>query len=141
MEEGLFSLWSIAHLLVGIIFAFIFSNKFLKIIEYVGVIALFPLFFINNTTVRIISLTIITLAVFALIMESLATRRKKLSKFQSMGLVLFLILGWEIFEYFTFSITGFGAESLANRTADIVIGFAGFILTFTFLHKIKKSPN
>ncbi len=138
METGLFTLWSIVHLLVGIIFAFIFSNKFLKIIEYAGVIALFPLFFIDNATVKIISLAVITLALFALIMEYLAARRKKLKKFQRIGLVLFLILGWEIFEYFTSSITGFGAESLANRAADIVIGFAGFILTFTLLNKVKK---
>jgi len=139
METGLFTLWSIAHLLVGIAFAFILSNKFLKITQYIGVIALFPLFFIDNTTVKIISLTVIFFAVLALIMGILTVRRRKLKKFQSIGLVLFLILGWEIFEYFTSSITGFGAESLTNRAADIVIGFAGFILTFIFLHKIKKS--
>jgi uncharacterized membrane protein YuzA (DUF378 family) len=139
MEEGLFTLWSIAHLLVGIIFAFVFSNKFLKIIEYAGVIALYPLFFIDNAAVKIISLTVIILALFAFVIEYLAARRRKLKKLQAAILVMVLIFAWEIFEYFTFSITGFGAESLANRAADIVIGFAGFILTFIFLHKIKKS--
>lgn len=138
MEEGLFTLWSIAHLLFGIIFAFVLSNKFLKIVEYIGVIALFPLFFINNSIVRIISFIIIILAVFALIMECLAAKRRKMNKLQAVILVLFLILGWEIFEYFTSPITGFGAESLANRAADVVIGFIGFILTFTLLHKVKK---
>ena len=139
MEEGLFTLWSIAHLLVGVAFAFVLSDKFLKVIQYAGIIALFPLFFIDNTTVKIISSVIIFLAVLALIMGRLAVRRKKLNKLQAGILVMVLILGWEIFEYFTFSITGFEAESLANRAADIVIGFVGFILTFTFLHKIKKS--
>ena len=139
MEEGLFTLWSIAHLLVGIIFAFILSGKFLKTVQYIGVIVLFPLFFFDNVTVKIISLTVVILSAFALIMGRLAVRRKELNKSQSIGLVLLLIFGWEIFEYFTFSITGFGAESLANKAADIVIGFAGFILTFILLHKIKKS--
>ena len=139
MEEALFTLWSIAHLSVGIMFAFILSKKFLKITQYAGIVALFPLFFIENTIAKIISLTVIFLSVFALIIGRLGAKRKKLNKLQSIGLVSLLILGWEVFEYFTSSVTGFGAESLANRAADIVIGFAGFIITFIFLNKIKKS--
>lgn len=139
METGLFTLWSIAHFLGGVVLAFIFSRKWLKVIKYAGILFLFPLFFINNASMRIISLTIIIFAIFAIIIGYLSSKRKKLNKYQSVVIVLVLILGWEIFEYFTYSLIGLWAESLANRVADIVIGFAGFILTFILLHKIKKS--
>ncbi len=134
MEEGIFTLWSLVHVFSGIVLAFLFSLRRIKLIEFAGIFAL-PLLFLNYTPARIISMAVVSVSLIALFTKHFSNRKEGPTLFHSVIFAFLLLVLWEVFEYLTSSITLFGIESFRNRVSDIVIGFGGFIAVYPIIHR------
>jgi len=137
MEEGILSLWTLVHIFSGVVLAFLFSLKKVKLIEFAGLLAL-PFIFLHNPPVQIVSLVIVFISGFAFVVKRVSKKKDGFSLVLDIILTLFLLILWELAEYLTYPITHFGEESLLNRTSDIIFGFAGFLITYPFLHRARK---
>lgn len=141
MENGVLTLWSIVHVFSGIVLAFLFSLKRIKLIEFAGFFAL-PFLLINYTPVRIVSMVIIFISLIALFTKHFSKRKNGPTFFHSIIFAFSLLVIWEFFEYFTSPFTNFGVESFVNKISDIVVGFAGFMAVYPFVHrKIKHKKK
>jgi len=136
MEEGIFTLWSIVHIFSGTTLAFLFSLRQIKLMEFAGVFAI-PFLFIDNTALRIISLVIVFFSAAALVIKR-SSKKKEPPLILSIIIILFLLILWEIFEYITSPITGFGKESTKNRISDVVFAFLSFSTTYIIIHIKRK---
>ena len=136
METGIFTLWSIVHIFSGIILAFLFSLKEIRLIEFAGLLAI-PLVFVGNSAVTVVSLVVIFISILAAVVNRME-KKKKFSLFLDVVLTLSLLILWEVAEYLTYPITHFGGESLINKISDVMFGFCGFFIAYIFLHKRRK---
>ena len=138
METGIFTLWSLVHIFSGVILAFLFSLKAIRLIEFAGFLAIVPLIFVNNPAIKIISLVVIFISILAFVVKHFLEKKKKFSLFLDILLTLFLLILWELIEYLTYPITNFGAESTLNKVFDVIFGFCGFLVAYILIHRKRK---
>ncbi len=134
MEEVIFTIWTLVHILSGVVLAFLFSLKEIRLIEFAGVLALLPLFLVNNSAVKIVSLAVVFISILAFVVNRLE-KKKRFSLLLDIILTLFLLILWELIEYLTSPITGFGEESTMNKIFDVIFGFCGFLAAYIIIHK------
>ncbi|HLC95883.1 MAG TPA: hypothetical protein VJH97_00995 [Candidatus Nanoarchaeia archaeon] len=60
---------------------------------------------------------------------------RKTTPLRSAIITLLLLIAWELFERYALAGIEFGRELIRNRIADVVIGFAGFMITYILLKK------
>jgi uncharacterized membrane protein YuzA (DUF378 family) len=137
MEEGIFTLWTLVHIFSGIVLAFLFSLRDIRLIEFAGFLAI-PLLLVNNPAVNLISLVVIFISILAFVVKHFSKDKKELKLFLDVIFVLFLLILWELVEYLTFPITNSGAESALNKISDIIFGFCGFLIAYLIIHKKLK---
>lgn len=136
MEVGIFTLWTFVHIFSGIVLAFLFSLKDIRLIEFAGLLAILPLI-IGNPAVKIVSLAVIFISIVAFVVNRLE-KKKKFTLLFDIILTLFLLILWEIAEYLTYPITHFGLESLVNKISDVVFGFGSFLVAYLLIHRKHK---
>lgn len=142
MEEGVFTLWSIAHFFTGIVLAFVFSVKQTRLIGIFGIFAI-PFIFIPYfpVDVKIVALVVVFIAITAFVISYFYKKGRKFKNFQNIIFASFLLVLWEIFEYLTSPTTQFGAESPINKISDLIIGFTGFIIVYLYFRKQPKNKH
>ena len=138
METQIFTLWTIAHVITGVSFGLIFSMRFKKVFEFIIFIPILIFILENNITMRVISIVIILMCLLGITLKYLEKRKIKLKPVYVFIAVAIFLISWEMFEYFTSSFINLGDELLKNRISDMIVGFAGFVLSYLFL-KRKKS--
>lgn len=137
METELLTSWSIAHFLVGVAFGFVFKLKYNKKWNWMILIAIAAILIFRNLYTAVLGITTIGMIVLAAVAKGLSKRRIKFNTTASSIIVLLILIAWEFFEFYVFGNTPFGQETIWNRTADVVIGFGAFIITY-FALKNKK---
>ena len=55
---------------------------------------------------------------------------KKISFGKASAITLFLLILWEYFERYVLWVVPFGQELIRNRIADVIIGFAAFLIAY-----------
>ena len=139
MEVGIITLWTLVHIFSGVVLAFLFSLKDIRLIEFAGFLAL-PLLLVDNPAIKIVSLAVIFISIVAFVVKRFSKNKRGLSLSWDIIFTLFLLILWELAEYLTFPITNFGAESTLNKIFDVLFGFCGFLAAYIIIHRkhIKK---
>ena len=139
METALVTWWSIAHFLTGVVLGLAFRLKIHKKTAWLIPLALIVMIFFRDIGVWVVGATAIGLIILGISLKELAKRKILLNNTVIIPVILIILIGWELFEAIVLGRIPFGQESLRNKISDIVIGFAGFLITYFCPAKKEKS--